>query len=250
MKFKKGDLVEVIEKDEYCGYIFPKGSRWTVYSDQIDDNIIRVCDGRHDLNYSILWADCVKKVDHTHKKPRFKIGDMVKVKTSTYCNDNSIGKFYRVENVTTNSLGDHGFVRLYTGVNGDYTKTWPYRFYEVELVDVNKCDQMELYELIQQCESLRNSNKKSESLNSALKNNNRILSKYNSQLNEENKDLKYQIKFLEGELRHKAARLKNLKNEKLTYAQRVSELIEENKILKENLERKKFFKNLLTKNKD
>lgn len=74
MKFKKGDLVEVMKEDDYLGYIFPKGSRWIVYEDQYDDNIINVHDDRHELGYSILWTDYVIIVDHPYKKSNLKEG--------------------------------------------------------------------------------------------------------------------------------------------------------------------------------
>ena len=75
-----------------------------------------------------------------------------------------------------------------------------------------------------------------EKLNEALTNNNRIIAVFNNQLMEENKDLQTRISCLE--------------TEKIHYAQRVRVLTEENEILKDNLERKKFFKKLLTGKKD
>ena len=45
MKFKEGDLVEVIKEDYYLGFHFPKGSKWIVYEDQSDhNNMIKVYD--------------------------------------------------------------------------------------------------------------------------------------------------------------------------------------------------------------
>lgn len=271
MKFKKGDLVEVIKEDEYQGFIFHKGSQWVVYSDQFDDDIIRVCDDRHPFNYSILWTDSVKKVDSEFKKgdivkvikedcfgdsvypvgsvwevdsvlpgslllvikdsrqdlgtgvlfsdrvkklnpcnPRFKIGDMVRVKSSIYCNDNSIGKIYRVENVKTSLEEYRGIVYLDTGVSDDHTQLWVYRFNEIELANDNSY--MELVDIIQeQIEEIKS-------------------------LKEENQKLITKVSRLEAV--------------RINYAQRVRDLIAENEILKDDLKRKKFFKNLLTGKKD
>lgn len=62
MKFKEGDLVEVIKDDYYLGFPFPKGSQWIVYEDQSDDNnLIKVYDYRHISDYSLLWVSHVKK---------------------------------------------------------------------------------------------------------------------------------------------------------------------------------------------
>lgn len=133
MKFKEGDLVEVIKDDYYLGFPFPKGSQWIVYEDQSDDNnLIKVYDYRHISDYSLLWVSHVKKIECF--KPPFKVGDMVKVKSSTFIDDPSIGNIYRVEGVVTDLTRTYGLVQLYTGVNDDYTKTWAYDFNEVELV--------------------------------------------------------------------------------------------------------------------
>lgn len=136
MKFKEGDLVEVIKEDYYLGFHFPKGSQWIVYEDQSDysNNIIKVYDDRHILDYSALWVSHVKKIERF--KLLFKVGDMVKVKSSTFINDPSIGNIYRVEGVVKGLTSTDGLVLLYTGVNDDYTQLWVYDFNEVELVDI------------------------------------------------------------------------------------------------------------------
>lgn len=136
MKFKEGDLVEVIKEDYYLGFHFPKGSQWIVYEDQSDysNNIIKVYDDRHTLDYSALWVSHVKKIERF--KLLFKVGDMVKVKSSTFINDPSIGNIYRVEGVVKGLTRTDGLVLLYTGVNDDYTQLWVYDFNEVELVDI------------------------------------------------------------------------------------------------------------------
>ena len=135
MKFKKGDLVEVIKDDYYLGFPFLKGSQWIVYEDQSDyNNMIKVYDDRHILDYSLLWVSHVKKIERF--KPLFKVGDMVKVKTSTYIDDPSIGNIYRVEGVVTGLTRTDGLVQLYTGVNDYYNHLWAYDFNEVELVDI------------------------------------------------------------------------------------------------------------------
>lgn len=136
MKFKEGDLVEVIKEDYYLGFHFPKGSQWIVYEDQSDysNNIIKVYDDRHILDYSALWVSHVKKIERF--KLLFKVGDMVKVKSSTFINDPSIGNIYRVEGVVKGLTRTDGLVLLYTGVNDDYTQLWAYDFNEVELVDI------------------------------------------------------------------------------------------------------------------
>lgn len=181
MKFKEGDLVEVIKEDYYLGFPFPKGSQWIVYEDQSDyNNMIKVYDYRNSLDYSVLWVSHVKKIERF--KPLFKVGDMVKVKSSYYINDSSIGNIYKVEEVVTSITENDGLVCLYTGVNNDYTKTWAYSFDEVELVGVDKGNQMELYELIQKYEALRNTNKKLEEENEILKKENQTLLNRNGAL--------------------------------------------------------------------
>ena len=146
MKFKEGDLVEVIKDDYYLGFPLPKGSQWIVYEDQSDDNnLIKVYDYRHISDYSLLWVSHVKKIEPF--KPLFKVGDMVKVRSSTYIEDHSIGNIYRVEGVVTDLTRTEGLVQLYTGVNDDYTKTWAYDFNEVELVNDNSY--MKLVDIIQ-----------------------------------------------------------------------------------------------------
>lgn len=135
MKFKEGDLVEVIKEDYYLGFHFPKGSQWIVYEDQSDyNNMIKVYDYRHSTDYSALWVSHVKKIERF--KPLFKVGDMVKVKSSTYIDDPSIGNIYRVEGVVTALTRTDGLVQLRTGVNDDYNNLWAYDFNEVELVDI------------------------------------------------------------------------------------------------------------------
>lgn len=229
MKFKKGDLVEVIKEDEYHGFPFFKGSKWIVYEDQSDYNdTIKVHDDRHIVEYSVLWASRVKKIERF--EPRFKVGDMVKVKSSTYIDDPSIGNIYRVANVVNGLTTTEGIVYLYTGVNNDHTRLWVYNFNEVELANDNS--DMEL-DIIQD-KNIKI--KHLEKLNEALTNNNRIIAVFNNQLMEENKDLQTRISCLE--------------TEKIHYAQRVRVLTEENEILKDDLQRKKFFKNFFTGNKD
>lgn len=135
MKFKKGDLVEVIKDDYYLGFPFPKGSQWIVYEDQSDyNNMIKVYDDRHTLDYSVLWVSHVKKIERF--KPPFKVGDMVKVTSSVYIDDPSTGNIYRVAKVVTGLTTTEGVVYLSTGVNNDYTKLWAYDFNDVELVDI------------------------------------------------------------------------------------------------------------------
>lgn len=160
MNFKKGDIVKVVKEDSFMGIIYPVGSIWEVECGEYVGGIITVYDSRSEDGVSILYADRVTKIERV--KPRFKLGDMVRVKLSTYNNDNSIGKIYKVENIKTNSLGDEGIVYLRTGVNNNHNHLWPYRFREIELVDVNKNYQYELEELKQAYELLKNTNKKLE----------------------------------------------------------------------------------------
>ena len=134
MKFKKGDLVEVIKDDYYLGFLLPKGSQWIVYEDQSNyNNLIKVYDYRHSTDYSLLWVSHVKKIERF--RSLFKVGDRVKVKSSTYIDDPSIGNIYRVEGVVMALTRTDGLVQLYTGVNDDYNNLWAYSFDEVELVD-------------------------------------------------------------------------------------------------------------------
>lgn len=161
----------------------------------------------------------------------FKKGDMVKVKSSTYIGDPSLGNIYRVEDVVSHSTSTEGVVYLDTGVNDDYTQLWAYWFNEVELANDNRY--MELVDIIQD-KNIKI--KQLEKLNESLINNNRIIADYNDHLLEENNDLRNQNR--------------ELRDKRNILLQRVRKLTEENEILKDDLERKKFFKNLLTGKKD
>lgn len=85
MKFKKGDIVKVIKEDSFGEVIYPVGSIWEVEWGVDLGNIITVYDSRLEEGKAILYKDRVKKIEHI--KPRFKLGDMVRVKLSTYNND-------------------------------------------------------------------------------------------------------------------------------------------------------------------
>ena len=79
MKFKKGDIVEVIEKDTWDGLAYLVGTQWWVASDQIN-NTVDVFDSMQNKynGQATLWADNLKLIKREGEKElEFKIGDKV-----------------------------------------------------------------------------------------------------------------------------------------------------------------------------
>lgn len=60
---KKGDIVEVITKDNYFGIDYEVGTTWIVIKSEGDTGIITVSDCRQMDNKGLLLKSCVKKVD-------------------------------------------------------------------------------------------------------------------------------------------------------------------------------------------
>lgn len=229
MNFKKGDIVKVIKKDTFGSISYPVGSVWEVTETPPEGDLLLVNDSRQCSGNAALFKNRVEIIKRF--EPRFKVGDMVKVKASTYIDDPSIGNIYRVEDVVNGLTRGEGIVYLYTCVNGDYTRPWVYSFNEIELANDNR--DMELVDIIQD-KNIKI--KQLEKLNESLINNNRIIADYNDHLLEENNDLRNQNRELRGK--------------RVMLSQRVRKLTEENEILKDDLERKKFFRNFLTRKKD
>lgn len=68
MKFKKGDIVEVIERDYSGGKVYEVGSRWNVVREKNKDkevvvDLVFVEDARQSNGVGILYESCVKKVE-------------------------------------------------------------------------------------------------------------------------------------------------------------------------------------------
>lgn len=229
MNFKKGDIVKVIKEDYFGDKVYHVGSVWEVVGTPSRSGLVMIKDSRQSSGNAVLFKDRVEIIKRF--EPLFKVGDMVKVKSSTYIDDPSLGNIYRVEDVVNGLTRGEGVVYLDTGVNDDYTKLWVYWFNEVELVNDNS--DMELVDIIQD-KNIKI--KQLEKLNEGLINNNRIIADYNDHLLEENNDLRNQNRELRGK--------------RVMLSQRVRKLTEENEILKDDLERKKFFRNFLTRKKD
>ena len=56
MKFKKGDIVEVIKKDKCQGIEYPVGTQLRVYEDQRHDSLVQIYDSMQKQGgYANLW---------------------------------------------------------------------------------------------------------------------------------------------------------------------------------------------------
>lgn len=62
MTFKKGDVVRVIEEDDYQDIKYPLGSLWVVAKDAIDSCAVSVVDPNQREGYGILFGSRVAKV--------------------------------------------------------------------------------------------------------------------------------------------------------------------------------------------
>lgn len=96
MKFKKGDIIEVIEKDFSGGKVYEVGSRWEVVHEDdknggYTDDIVYVKDDTRPSGRASLYTSCVKKVEGENEM-QFKKGDIVEVIQPEY----SAGKVYEV----------------------------------------------------------------------------------------------------------------------------------------------------------
>lgn len=174
-----------------------------------------------------------------------KVGDMVKVKSSTYIDDPSLGNIYRVEEVLPLSPITDGVVYLRTGVNDDYTQLWSYWFNEVELVNDNS--DMELVDIIQ------DKNLRIKKLEKELSEEEKRTHKFFEQANKRFEIIQEQFKEIATlKIENKELRKRNseLRAKNDIGVQRVRELMEENEILKNDLQRQKLFKNFLTRKKD
>lgn len=245
MNFKKGDIVKVIKKDTFGEIIYPVGSVWEVEGSTSVGDIITVYDSRSEEGIAILYGDRVRKINPC--KPLFKVGDMVKVKSSTFIDDHSLGNIYRIEDISTGLTSAEGLVYLYTGVNDDYTRLWAYDFNEVELVNDNSG--IESVDIIQDIQDIQDKNLRIKELEKELFKEEQRSNKFFEQANKRFEIIQEQFKEIASlKIENKDLRKRNgeLRVKKDIGVQRVRELMEENEILKEKLERKKFLKNFLT----
>lgn len=73
MKFKKGDIVEVIQKDYSGGKVYEVGSRWNVVREKNKDkevviDLVFVEDARQSNGIGILYESSVKKVEEEQEE--------------------------------------------------------------------------------------------------------------------------------------------------------------------------------------
>lgn len=73
MKFKKGDIVEVIEKDFSAGKVYEVGSRWEVVREDEKNggytyDVVYVKDDTRPSETASLYTSCVKKVEEDRSK--------------------------------------------------------------------------------------------------------------------------------------------------------------------------------------
>lgn len=123
MKLNKGDIVKIIEKDEYNGLTYEVGTIWVVTEDHPDNNIISVHDFRQDSGEGLLWYQRVKKVKQPKQNYKFKLGQMYKVIAQDEESPFSYDKVYAVKPATNFSgnyiLSDDG-IRYYANDFGGH----------------------------------------------------------------------------------------------------------------------------------
>lgn len=133
MKFKKGDIVEVIETDYSGGKTYEVGSRWEVVREDENNNgkawdIVYVSDDTAIHKMAVLFTSNVKKVEG-EKEMKFKIGDKVRCNALHFEMNNHIYSFDNRYNVmeVVEVDGDSVNCRVNGGV-------WWYRAEELNLV--------------------------------------------------------------------------------------------------------------------
>lgn len=245
MNFKKGDIVKVIKEDHFGDHVYPVGSVWEVAGSPVALGIglVIIKDSRQSSGNAVLFKDRVEIIKRF--EPLFKVGDMVKVKASTYIDDPSLGNIYRVEEVLPGLTKTDGVVYLNTGVSDDYSHLWLYWFNEVELVNDNS--DMELVDIIQ------DKNLRIKELEKELFEEEKLAHYFFEHANKRFEIIQEQFKEIDSlkeENQKLITKVSRLEAVRINCSQRVRDLIAENEILKESLERKKSLKNFLTRKKD
>lgn len=133
MKFKKGDIVEVIERDYNFGNVYEVGSRWEVESEPENNegksyDIVHVRDDTSPTKMAILYKSNVKKVEG-EKEMKFKIGDKVRCNDLHFEMDNHVYSFDNKYNVMEVVEIDDNLIEC--SFNGGL---WNYRTEELDLV--------------------------------------------------------------------------------------------------------------------
>lgn len=123
MKLNKGDIVEIIKKDEYDGLTYEVGTKWIVTVDHPNKLIINVHDPRHPSGEGLLGHKHVKKVKKPKQNYKFKLGQMYKVIAKDEESPFSYDKFYAVQPARGFSgnyiLSDDG-IKYYANDFGDH----------------------------------------------------------------------------------------------------------------------------------
>lgn len=122
MKLNKGDIVEIIKKDEYDGLTYEVGTKWIVTVDHPNKLIINVHDPRHPSGEGLLGHKHVKKVKKPKQNYKFKLGQIFKVIAKDEESPFSYDKFYAVQpasNFSGNYILSNSGIRYYANDFGD-----------------------------------------------------------------------------------------------------------------------------------
>lgn len=98
MKLKKGDIVEIIEKDTFDGMTYNVGSKWTVTRDHQNNMFIQVYDPRYKHGVGLLSPNRIKQVDLPKQDYKFEVGQVYKVISQGKESPFSYDKTYVVRN--------------------------------------------------------------------------------------------------------------------------------------------------------
>lgn len=123
MKLKKGNIVEIIEKETFDGMTYNVGSKWTVTRDHQNNMFIQVYDPRYKHGVGLLSPNRIKQVDLPKQDYKFKLGQMYKVIAKDEQSPFSYDKVYAVQPASNFSgnyiLSDNG-IRYYANDFGDH----------------------------------------------------------------------------------------------------------------------------------
>lgn len=97
MKLNKGDIVEIIEKDDYNGLTYEVGTRWVVTEDHPNNYVINVHDVRQVNGKGLLGSTRIKKVKLPKQNYKFEVGQIYKVLVKGSTAPFSYDKFYTVQ---------------------------------------------------------------------------------------------------------------------------------------------------------
>ena len=127
MKVNKGDIVEIIQKDEYNGLTYEVGTKWVVTIDHPDNTTINVHDSRQPSGEGMLWDTRVKKVKQPKQNYKFKLGQLYKVIAKDEESPFSYDKVYAVQPARGFSgnyiLSDDGIRYYANDFGGHYLNT-------------------------------------------------------------------------------------------------------------------------------